>query len=95
MLAPISKTDMADWHTLVEHMKPFPDRVLRDLVRGMDDLLDAARSDEVRYAISVPQAADLGHGEGQRPRSRAGDSAPGSLVQNLLGRTHPSQCPLR
>jgi len=53
MLAAISAIDMADWHILVEHMKTFPDWVLRDLVRGLDDLFDASRSDEVRYAISV------------------------------------------
>lgn len=53
LLAPIDATDMADWHRLVKHMKSFPESVLRDIVRGLDDLIDATRSDEVLYALSL------------------------------------------
>lgn len=53
LLAAIAATDMADWHILREHMKLFPKWVLRDIVRGLDDLFITTQSDEVRYAISV------------------------------------------
>lgn len=53
LLAPINATDMVDWRALVEHMKPYPAWVLRDIVGGLDDLFDRAGSDEVRYALSV------------------------------------------
>jgi hypothetical protein len=53
LLAPIAATDMADWHLLARHMNSFPEPVLRDIVRGLDDLFNATQSDEVRYAVSL------------------------------------------
>jgi hypothetical protein len=53
LLAPISATDMADWHLLARHMQQFPESVLRDIVRSLDSLFDATRSDEVLYALSL------------------------------------------
>lgn len=53
LLAPIDAADMVDWQALVEHMKPYPDEVLRDIVRGLDDVFDRAEGDEVRYALSL------------------------------------------
>ena len=53
LLAPIGATNMADWHTLARHMSLFPESVLRDIVRSLDDLFDATRSDDVLYALSL------------------------------------------